>query len=77
MATLIVRGVDEETKAALRQRAALHGRSTEAEVRSILSETVRQKNWVVSWLEQAASLRGTELPVPTRSLPREQNLFEG
>ncbi|MDR2587253.1 MAG: hypothetical protein LBC23_03200 [Coriobacteriales bacterium] len=76
MATLIVRGVDEETKAALRQRAARHGRSTEAEVRSILAETVRQKSWVVSWLDQAASLRGTELPIPRRSMPRKQRLFE-
>jgi plasmid stability protein len=77
MATLIVRDVDEQTKAALRQRAALNGRSTEAEVRSILTESVRKKSWVASWLEQAETLRGKELPLPTRSLPRELELFEG
>ena len=41
MPTLTVRNLPEETHRALRVRAARHGRSTEAEVRSILEETVR------------------------------------
>lgn len=41
MSTLTVRNLPEETHRALRVRAARHGRSTEAEVRSILEETVR------------------------------------
>jgi len=41
MATLTVRNLSEETHRALRTRAARHGRSTEAEVRIILEETVR------------------------------------
>jgi plasmid stability protein len=41
MATLTVRNLSEETHRALRVRAASHGRSTEAEVRVILEETVR------------------------------------
>ena len=41
MPTLTVRNLPEETHRALRLRAARHGRSTEAEVRSILEETVR------------------------------------
>lgn len=41
MATLTVRNLPEETHRALRVRAARHGRSTEAEVRLILEETVR------------------------------------
>jgi len=41
MATLTVRNLSEEAHRALRIRAAGHGRSTEAEVRSILEETVR------------------------------------
>lgn len=38
---LTVRNLSEETHRALRVRAALHGCSTEAEIRSILDETVR------------------------------------
>jgi antitoxin FitA len=38
---LTVRNLPDETHRALRHRAAEHGRSTEAEVRSILEETVR------------------------------------
>jgi len=41
MASLNVRNLSEETHRALRVRAARHGRSTEAEVRVILEETVR------------------------------------
>lgn len=41
MATITVRSLPEETHRALRVRAAEHGRSTEAEVRAILEETVR------------------------------------
>jgi plasmid stability protein len=36
MATLTIRGLDDELKGALRVRAAMHGRSMEAEVREIL-----------------------------------------
>lgn len=38
MATLTVRGLDEETRTRLRIRAAEHGRSMEAEVRAILQD---------------------------------------
>ena len=41
MPILTVRNIPEETHRALRHRAAEHGRSTEAEVRSILEEAVR------------------------------------
>jgi antitoxin FitA len=41
MPNLTVRNLSEETHRALRMRAARHGRSTEAEVRVILEETVR------------------------------------
>ena len=40
MAILTVRNVPDEVYRALRVRAALRGRSTEAEVRAILEETV-------------------------------------
>jgi len=41
MATLTVRNLPEEVYLALRLRAALHGRSTEAEVRALLEEAVK------------------------------------
>jgi plasmid stability protein len=41
MATLTIRQLDEELKAALRRRAARHGRSMEAEVRAILDQVLR------------------------------------
>ena len=40
MASLIIDDLDEETLTALRDRAAGHGRSTEAEAREILSGIV-------------------------------------
>lgn len=41
MPTVTVRNLPEETHRALRVRAAHNGRSTEAEIRVILEETVR------------------------------------
>ena len=41
MAILTVRNVPDEVHRALRVRAALHGRSTEAEVREILERAVK------------------------------------
>jgi antitoxin FitA len=41
MPNLTVRNLSEEVHRALRLRAARHGRSTEAEVRLIIEETVR------------------------------------
>lgn len=40
MATLTIRGLDEQTHARLRVRAAQHGRSMEAEVRAILADSL-------------------------------------
>jgi plasmid stability protein len=44
MAVLTVRNLPDEVHRALRVRAAGHGRSTEAEVRAILEETVKPKD---------------------------------
>ena len=41
MAAVTIRNLPEETHRALKQRAAKHGRSTEAEIRSILEAAVR------------------------------------
>ncbi len=41
MATVTIRNLPDEVHRALRVRAAMHGRSTEAEIRDILQSTVR------------------------------------
>ncbi len=44
MAMLTVRNLPDEVHRALRMRAAAHGRSTEAEVRTILTDAVRPES---------------------------------
>ena len=44
MASVTVRNLSDETHRALSVRAAMHGRSTEAEIRAILDNTVRPDN---------------------------------
>lgn len=41
MATVVVRNLPEETHRALKVRAAIHGRSTEAEIRDILEKAAK------------------------------------
>jgi len=41
MAAVTIRKLEEETHRALKARAKAHGRSTEAEIRAILAESVR------------------------------------
>ncbi len=41
MASVTIRNIPEEVHRALRVRAAIHGRSTEAEIRSILEQAAR------------------------------------
>jgi plasmid stability protein len=43
MATLTIRGFDDDLHARLRVRAARHGRSMEAEVRSILEAELQER----------------------------------
>lgn len=43
MAGITIRDLDPDVKERLRRRAAAHGRSMEAEARSILSEAVKPK----------------------------------
>ena len=44
MAQLIVRNLEEDVKIRLRQRASLHGRSVEEEVRDILRNATKENN---------------------------------
>ena len=43
MAAITIRNLPEETHRALKARAAVHGRSTEAEVREILNQSVSDR----------------------------------
>ena len=76
MATLTIRNLPEATKRALKERAARHDRSMEAEVRDILqSATTTDTNFVDTWLERAASLRG-DFELPERSAVRAPVTFD-
>jgi len=79
MATLTIRGLDDDIKARLRVRAARHGRSMEAEVRSILDEALPAQH-ASSGLgsrihARFADVGGVELDLPRRSeMPRAASL---
>jgi antitoxin FitA len=79
MATLTIRGLDEETKTRLRVRAARHGRSMEAEVRAILEDALPSElpsGGLGSRIHaRFAAIGGMELDPPIRSeLPRAADL---
>ncbi|WP_136707864.1 plasmid stabilization protein [Agromyces sp. H66] len=74
MGTITVRNLDDAVQQRLRERAAAHGRSMEAEVREILTSAVGRVDFVRDWLEIAVEYRGLELPEPSRSLPRRVDL---
>lgn len=73
MPSLTVRNLPEETHRALRLRAAQHGRSTEAEVRSILELTVLPEERVklgtaLYQISQKAGGIGELEPLPRKEL---------
>lgn len=74
MANLTVRNLPEETRRALKERAARNDRSMEAEARAILEAAVRPHEFIAEWLTAARTLRGEDLELPTRSAPREVDL---
>lgn len=70
MATLTIGQLDDETHAALRQRAAAHGRSVEAEVRAILQMAARRprRNFLLALHDAVLeSEAGSDLELPPRS----------
>jgi plasmid stability protein len=78
MTTLTIRNVDATVKERLRVRAARHGRSMEAELRSILGEALesdqeQEPNLAEAIRRRFAPLGGVELephpPVPVREPP--------
>lgn len=68
MATLTVRGFDDELHARLRVRAAQHGRSMEAEARAILGEQLSGPA-PVSGLGSRIHARFAAIDVPDLDLP--------
>jgi plasmid stability protein len=79
MASLTVRGLDDDTHARLRVRAARHGRSMEAEVRAILDglppESAPERGLGSRIHARFAAIGGAELELPARTeLPRAPEL---
>jgi len=74
MASLTIRNLDNSLKAQLRLRAARHGRSMEAEVRSILAQTlnssINEQNLAATIHRRFESLDLECLPVPPRQAAR-------
>ncbi len=78
MADISIRNLDDEVREQLRVRAAQHGRSMEAEIRSILEDAVRSErgqSFVGQLLAAARAAGGVELEIPCRvDLPRPVDL---
>jgi plasmid stability protein len=74
MASLTIRNLDNNVKAQLRQRAARHGRSMEAEARTILSQTLNapviEQNLATAIHRRFESLDPESLPIPPRQAVR-------
>ena len=72
MATLTIRGLDDDIRDRLRLRAATHGRSMESEARSILAEAVSspiERSLVDIMLAMRETLAGEGLELPERGDP--------
>jgi plasmid stability protein len=74
MTTITIRNLDENVKRRLQVRAALNGRSMEAEVRASLAATVEsgsvtaemEEDLGTALFRRFAALEGTALPIPLR-----------
>lgn len=81
MPTMTIRGLDDETHARLRVRAAQHGRSMEAEVRAVLREVLASPQAPAYGLgshihARFASAGAAELELPARDDPPRAAVFE-
>lgn len=79
MAAVTIRNLSEETHRALKQRAAEHGRSTEAEIRSILDDAVQPVERIKLGSELAALAKkygGFDLEIERDRSPIEPAEFE-
>lgn len=70
MATLTIRNLPEPVRRSLKERAAAHNRSMEAEVRAILEDaTATRPDFIGQWIASTRELRG-DFTLPERSAPR-------
>lgn len=79
MATVTVRNLPDEVHRALRVRAAHHGRSTEAEIREILAQSVQSEGRLKVGTELrrfAEQIGGVELEIRRDRKPVEPASFE-
>jgi len=80
MASLTIRNLDNNVKAQLRQRAARHGRSMEAEARTILSQILNapagERNLAAAIHRRFGSLDMESLPIPARQAVRNPPEFD-
>ena len=81
MASITVRNIDDDLKRRLRVRAAVNGRSMEAEAREILKaalpvEAAPTKNLGTAIRERFAPYGGVELDIPPRDPMREPPKFD-
>jgi len=74
VANITVRNLDDEVQRRLKQRAATHGRSMEAEARAILTSALARGGLARAWLEATSELRGPDLTLPPRTAPRQVDL---
>ena len=73
MAVMTIRNLDEEVRDKLRVRAALHGRSMEAEARAILTAAV-DSPIERSLLDVLGEMRGILDGEELQTLPRDEEL---
>lgn len=72
MAAITVRNLSDETHRALKARAVLHNRSTEAEVRAILDEVVGgERVRLGTLLVDIAQTSGMEIEISRDSAPHD------
>lgn len=81
MGAMSIRNLDDDVISHLRVRAARHGRSMEAEVRAVLSASVREdrssRSLMSEWRRSFAELGGVDLDIPPRTeMPRVPDLPE-
>lgn len=72
MSAVTVRRLPEETHAAIKRRAKLNGRSTEAEIRDILVKAVssdQKKGFGTQLYELGRKYGGFDLEIPPRTDP--------
>ena len=80
MGSITIRRLDDDLKAKLRRRAAVHGRSMEDEVRELLrtalaNEASEPVNLAARIQARFACLGGVELELPAREAAREPPPF--